>query len=592
MIVKMKKLILLCTRKETDSTLRELRSLGAVHVEHVKTPKGTDVEKARNDLKYVRQALELLPHGGAEPSGRDGHAVIEDIWKIIHERSELEEHIEDMRHERKRILPFGDFDPETVKHIEADGLKVCLCKTGPKKERPATPDGSMLTELSRDKDGIYYALIAQENVEIDAHPVRLPSISLTKMEEEIAAMTVALEENAERLESYAGDRVAVENIMATVEENLTYLETRGGMGVESEVAYLRGYLPVDRVDDLVAVAAERGWGYRIDNPAETDKPPTLIRNPRWINIIRPVFDFMGISPGYNEVDISLLFLVFLSIFFGMIVGDAGYGALFLATTLLLRKKMRTLSPLIVPLLVVMSVCTIIWGVLQGQYFSMNAAPAVFEGLKVGWLSSNDNIMFLCFLIGSVHITLAHGWSAIRRINSLQALAQVGWICTTWFMFFVIRTMVLGAVWHSYYFILLGMGVFLIAFFMTPWRSLKSEWFNHVMLPLDLISNFVDVVSYVRLFAVGLATFAVGNAFNNMAVGSGIHSVLAGFGAAAVLFVGHALNIVMAIMSVLVHGIRLNTLEFSGHLGMEWSGTKFEPFATRIKDTDGDKENVK
>lgn len=585
MIVKMKKLILLCARNDLDTTLHELRGLGAVHVRHVKAPEGEDLDKARKALKYVRRALDVLPkHPDAEPSGRGGYAVIEDVWKLIMEREETEEHLEDLRHERKRIQPFGDFDPESARRLAEYGIHVKLYQTGPKKERPEHSENSLLVELNRDKEGIYYALITREgDEELDAQEMRLPTMSLGTVEEKISSMEDTLAKNEENFASHAGDRSAVEEIVTGIQERVEYLETRSGMGLEEPVAYLQGYLPLDRVEDIEAAAAANGWGFTLDDPAEDEKPPTLIRNPSWIQIIKPVFDFMGISPGYREVDISFFFLVFLSIFFGMIVGDAGYGAIFLASTLAFGKKLKKMSPLIVPLLAVMSVCTIIWGALQGQYFSMAVTPPAFRSIEVGWLSNNDNLMYVCFLIGSIHITIAHGWNVIRYINSLQALAQVGWICTTWFMFFVIRTMVLGGQWSNYYFILLGIGVVLIALFMTPWKQLKSEWFNHVMLPLDIISNFVDVVSYVRLFAVGLATYAVGNAFNSMALGGGVDGILAGIAAALVLFLGHALNIVMSIMSVLVHGIRLNTLEFSGHLGMEWTGEKFQPFEAKLAD---------
>jgi len=118
---------------------------------------------------------------------------------------------------------------------------------------------------------------------------------------------------------------------------------------------------------------------------------------------------------------------------------------------------------------------------------------------------------------------------------------------------------------------------LIVLFMTPVGRLKAEWFNHVMLPLSIVSNFVDVVSYLRLFAVGTASFAVAAAFNEMALGD-VRGLGSGIVAAFVLFFGHTLNILLAAMGVLVHGVRLNTLEFSSHVGMQWTGVPYRPFA--------------
>jgi len=107
--------------------------------------------------------------------------------------------------------------------------------------------------------------------------------------------------------------------------------------------------------------------------------------------------------------------------------------------------------------------------------------------------------------------------------------------------------------------------------------LKGIGISLANLPLEVISGFSDVVSYLRLFAVGYATVVVASSFNSMATGEGISSIVAGFGAAIILLLGHALNIILAMMSVLVHGVRLNMLEFSGHVGVQWSGKAYEPF---------------
>jgi len=119
---------------------------------------------------------------------------------------------------------------------------------------------------------------------------------------------------------------------------------------------------------------------------------------------------------------------------------------------------------------------------------------------------------------------------------------------------------------------------LVILFSHPKKNIfKGALLSLADLPLKVISSFSDVVSYLRLFAVGYATVAVAMAFNNMALASGINSIFSGIMAALILFLGHVLNILLALMAVIVHGIRLNMLEFSGHLDMEWSGIKYEPF---------------
>jgi len=120
--------------------------------------------------------------------------------------------------------------------------------------------------------------------------------------------------------------------------------------------------------------------------------------------------------------------------------------------------------------------------------------------------------------------------------------------------------------------LLGTGAALVALGLL----LTKSYIGIITLFLDVISNFVDIISYIRLYAVGAASLAVAQAFNGMALGDNLDGRFT-FGAVLILLAGHTLNIVLAAMGVMVHGIRLNTLEFSGHAGVEWAGIHYNPF---------------
>ena len=188
-------------------------------------------------------------------------------------------------------------------------------------------------------------------------------------------------------------------------------------------------------------------------------------------------------------------------------------------------------------------------------------------------------MFICFVLGAVHITIAHVWNFIRKINSTACLADLGWILTTWSLFFMVLDLVIGAdnivipmLPSNILYSVLGTGAGLILISILT----QKDYFGIVTLALDLINNFVDIISYVRLYAVGAASLAIAVAFNEMASGVGFNG-LASLGAALILFLGHGLNIILCAMGILVHGIRLNTLEFSGHAGVEWGGRHFNPF---------------
>ncbi|MDD3277193.1 MAG: hypothetical protein PHP93_09105, partial [Kiritimatiellales bacterium] len=396
-----------------------------------------------------------------------------------------------------------------------------------------------------------------------------------------------LAQTEEEFSGFAGDHDAVSELAGDAEDRVKYLEARTGMGDIEEVWYLRGFFPAEKESALRETAAKNGWAVLIEKPAEDDNIPTLLRNPKWVKPITAVMDMIGVIPGYHELDISALFLIFLSIFFAFLIGDAGYGLLFIGLTLLFKRKLRD-NEAAKPglnLLMIMSLCTVVWGALTGTWFGLtpDAMPAPFQHLRWNYLTGSDelvaeHIMFICFVIGTVHLSIAHTWNFFRKINTWGCLADLGWLCSTATMFFAVCYMVLGYAFPPIMLYVLGTGIILIILSLI----LEKSWFGLVTLALDVIANFVDIISYVRLYAVGAASFAIANSFNKMAIEAmGTRGIIVGgLIAALCIFGGHILNIVLGAMAILVHGIRLNTLEFSGHAGVRWAGIPFKPFTKR------------
>jgi V/A-type H+-transporting ATPase subunit I len=239
------------------------------------------------------------------------------------------------------------------------------------------------------------------------------------------------------------------------------------------------------------------------------------------------------------------------------------------------------------LIYTLSGATIIWGVLSGTYFGAEqiAALPVLSNLVLPEIASFgvDNISFmmhLSFLIGAIHLTVAHSIRAVMFINSIKALSEVGWIALVWGLFLITEQLVLGRPMPDWGIWLFVGGASLVAFFSVESKNFfKSMGVSLANLPLSLISGFSDIVSYVRLFAVGMATAAVAASFNNMILPNGVEGMgfLGLIMAAFALVLGHGLNIALALMAVMVHGIRLNMLEFAGHLGVQFSGQAYKPF---------------
>lgn len=577
MIVPMKKVTLLCVAHSREATLERLRDLGVVHLQPLHQRESEDVESARRRYEYVRHALEVLPaQTDREPSGRPPEEIVEALWKLIHELRALDDEQTALTHEQQRYAPFGDFEPAAIQSLRERGIFVRLYQAAVKPP-PAVPEEAACVVLRREKTALYFVVVSLAPVEIPhAQEIPLPAQSPAAVRQRLAAIAERRRTIQEEIARFAGDRARIEALLADAEDRWRFAEARAGMGVAAgeAIAYLQGFCPAEKVGLLREAAAANGWGLVVDDPGEEDRVPTLLRFPRWVKPIRPVLQMIGILPGYREVDISAAFLVFLSLFFAILVGDAGYGALFLVGGLVARRRFPKLSPELFTLLNIVSVVTIVWGVLSGVYFGFQ--PAVLNRLAWPWLQDPENVKWLAFTIGAVHLSLAHVWNLVRNRRSLQAMAQIGWLCTTWTMYFVAQKMVLGRDIPGFVLPMFGTGVALIVLFMTPLRELKREWFNHAMLPLNLVSNFVDVISYIRLFAVGTASFAVANSFNASLTPLFGHWVSAPI-AALFLVLAHGLNIILCLMGVMVHGVRLNTLEFSGHVGMQWTGLPFRPF---------------
>lgn len=591
MIGRMKKITVIAIREHQEASLLALQQLGVLHLEHVVEPGGTLLEETREHHQDTCRACEVLENYAhlGEPvtehdASRTADEVVDEIWKWLNLRKDREDERDHWQREAMRLAPYGSFDPAVVAQLAEKGIYVACFKAGPK-EVISVPDDMVLTIHQQDRNGVYFSVIARQPIELPYDAVRLPDRSLDAIKEQVAATEKALANIEKELTTLAPYLPKVREIVAETEDKLRFLEARTGMATVEPLVYLRGYVPEREVPRIQAAAAELGWGLLIEEVKEDDRVPTKIENPRWVQPIRTVFEFIGVVPGYHEVDISAVFLLFFSLFFAMIVGDAGYGALFVIATAAAQFKFKQLPASIFHLLYITGIATLVWGVLTGNYFGIEALPGVLNTVRVDWLGDPKiapaNVMLLCFLIGAVHLTIAHSWNVIRLWPRKQAWAQVGWIGIVWTMFFLARLLVLGADFPTIMWPVFAVGLVLLVLFMTPFKRIKTDWIDHVMLPLNLVSNFVDVVSYVRLFAVGTATVEVARAFNKMGVemfGVGLGAVFA----VVIIFLGHALNILLAAMGVLVHGIRLNTLEFAGHVGLQWTGEKYNPFRVRSR----------
>ena len=584
MIVPMKKLAVLVQNKDALIAAGKLASMGVLHVENQKMPKGRDIDVLLEDIALLEKATNILRRFESEK--HSSQRKFTSGWKNaathIADLNDRLARLDEYRRVTERKINewevWGDFDPEKVKALEEKNIFVRLCIV-PAKRMKEFSSSAIVKKLSTIKGLVYCAVIAEgEKPELPFKEMVLPKIGLNRMREkffEDKKVVDSIKNDLKKATLYLG---ALTETKKSLENELKFQEAACGMGSSGNISYITGYIPNDTTSKLSEQAALEKWGIFITDPSEDDKVPTLVRNPRWISIIDPVFKMIDIVPGYKELDISFWFLVFFSIFFGMLIGDAAYGAIFFLLTAWAQIKFGKKSPnkSVFFLLYLLSLCAIIWGVLTATFFGQAWLPAGVKPL-VPALRDSRSLQILCFFLGSLQLGIAHLWRALRKAPHLSALSDIGWATILCGVFFLAKTLILGDNFPYFGKWLFITGSILVILFTNPQRNIiKGIGSGFGSILLNFINSFTDVVSYIRLFAVGLATVAIADAFNAMAASVGFNSIFSGLLAALILFIGHGLNIILGPLAVLVHGVRLNVLEFCNHVDVKWSGFHYNP----------------
>ncbi|MEI6645622.1 MAG: hypothetical protein WCP12_06260 [bacterium] len=604
MIVPMKHLTLLCVEASREQTLDALRSRGFVHlnIEHVASERFHDAHAKLAHNQKAQHIIEAAVAGKPVPAvhasglthtseqlaaveawiNRPLPAIAgteeEQISNIVHlaeMRQTLVNKADILAREIARIKPFGSFDVLLSSKLVAHGIPVTLFRY----QGPVTvPTHYCVMEGKT----AYCVQIGEPELPEHAEIIPLPKTPLTTLEAEEAKMLSRAHDIGNLLKEAAHTQTFLAAHEQLLKDQCLFVEASDTMQAQGAVVWITGWCPADQAEALRQTAKQQAWGIMLRDPEAAERVPTLLRPCRWLTPMLTLFKALGISPAYNEADVSLPFFAFFSIFFAMLVGDGGYGFIILGLALWGRAKVKANPVARAPftLLTVFSVGTIIWGALSNTWFGTH--PVVLSNTVSRWLTlpggkGDGNMMLICFTLGVIHLSIARAWNAIVLFPDTKFLAQVGWIGVIWFMYFLSGSIVGVLPMPLAMKIVFGVSILLIILFMLKKNELKSGAADLGLLPLNIISCLGDVISYVRLFAVGLAGVKVAENFNEMALSLDLPIYLKIIPVALILILGHALNFAMAGLSVLVHAVRLNTLEFSNHKGIAWAGIPFTPF---------------
>ena len=594
MIVRMKKVTIVIKSSWLDDVLKPLGEIGVVHLQPVVPPENDTIEKLKESIQLMEKAVSIIPEGSDKEPSRSfkeehGLAFAEQLLGLAEEVKHLEEEIGVLGIENERFKVWGRFDPEEINRLKEAGILIKLFRCH-KRELSKIPKKFSTNIISEDGSTLYLAIVSEEkNFNIPLEEIEIPITGMDEIESMIKEKSAHLQHKQNEISNLYDKSIVIKRALMESRDRLNYEKAKAGMGREDKIAYLMGYCPEPLTESLREMAGKNGWAILIENPLHDDPVPTLLKHSKLTKIFQPVMDFIGVTPGYREFDTNGIFLVFFSIFFAMIIGDGGYGAIFLIAACIAGRYHKRISREKISLFYLLSITTIIWGAITGSWFgveSINQLPVlkklIIPSLYSYARESESNIMRICFIIGALQLSLARIWFAARLYPSLTALAQTGWVALVWGIYFIVRFLLLDEELSIIALFLVGYWVVTLILFGEQREDGFAKGFfrgitNFLINVVTGIGCLSDLISYIRLFAIGLATREVAIAFNNMAEDTGFSDIKSIVIAVFILIFGHTINILLGAMSVLVHGVRLNLLEFSKHLNIQWSGINYRPF---------------
>ncbi|NBB94248.1 MAG: hypothetical protein GVY16_00725 [Planctomycetes bacterium] len=618
MIAKMSKVVIATRQQDREPLLEALRDLGVLHIVPVDPGRATPDDQTQADLDALNRAATLLRDvtpAGDQPT-LDPITAAREVLDIQRRSAELSARLTNLYRQTEALTLWGDVTLEEFRQLREAGIHISFALVPA--EDLGTIEADCVERIVEQPDGVIVGMVQRTDeaptLPDSAEPLDLPDRDRPALRAEAARIDQQLKDDQQRLGALANLRPPIIQRQHEL-ENQADFTIASGSGLDDGCLYaVQGWVPTENVEQLAERLARRNVPSAVEiadrEPAE-QQPPTLVKYPWWTRPIRALFKVLGTVPGYEEFDLSPFFMLSMPIFTAMLVGDAGYGLIFTVIGLLAYGKLkRARQTATAQLILVFSITTLVWGMITGNAFGVSPAQLALVGglgrilgdlwMPIAFLwrsdpeAGRDVVMQISFGIGFIHLALAHIRAAIALAPDQRAIAEVGWVgfifgmfTLVWFMFFkdkpagalippMATLWILVASWS------------LIVLFYTPSKNpIKRIGFGVLGNLMSIPGAFGDMLSYIRLMAVGLASYYIASAFNTLAAGLTETSIYALPATILVLLFAHALNIGLCLVAIFAHGVRLNMLEFSTNAGVQWVGYPYQPFAVKTSPDEGD-----
>lgn len=601
MITKMKKLTFLVYHKEYEDFLNSLRELGVVHVVEKQQGVADNAElqesiRLSSRLTATLKLLQNLKTGNAPAktggSAERGMQVLEEVDALQNEKNKLTQQLQTYAKERDALQVWGDFDSESIKKLNEAGYTVgfYICSEGNYKEEWETVYNAMV--IDRVSSKVFFVTVTKTGTEVDldVEQAKLPAYSLTRVEKMYADTQRAIEANEQKLVAIAEKDIpslqeALKELQNNIEFSRVVLSTEQAAG--DKLMLLEGWAPASSKLAIETFLNESHVYYEITDPAPGDNVPIELNNKGFFAWFEPICK-LYMLPKYNELDLTPFFAPFFMIFFGLCLGDSGYGLfLFVGATAyrLIAKKLSASAKSIISLIQVLAVATFFSGLLTGTFFGANIyeLPWPFvQRMKAALYMDNNDMFQLSLILGAIQILFGMVLKAVNQTIQFgfkYAVSTIGWIILLLSLAFsalLPKVMPMGSTVHL---VIMGIAAVMIFLFNSPGKNIFMNIGLGLWDSYNMATGLLgDVLSYVRLFALGLSGGILAGVFNSLAKGMSPDNAILGPIVMVLIFViGHAINIFMNVLGAMVHPMRLTFVEFFKNAGYEGGGKEYKPF---------------
>ena len=591
MIIPMKKYSFLVYHQNYRNFLDELQELGVIDI----IERDVELDDEMRDkiflVKQVRDRIKFFKKRKieSEPSKEskwDGMDLLESINQLEQEQEQLQLQLNTLKKEYINARPWGDFSKNTIQKLEDAGLHLSFFTCPEKRFKDAWNKKYNIEIINTIQSAVYFIVIRQgdEEIDIDAEKLTIPERPVSEVVNEQKKTEARINDINDTYDEYAKKYFDVlERTLNTLENETdlkkAILHTR--KEAEDKLMVLEGWVPGPKEENIKDFADDKGIVYITAEPDKDDKPPVLLKNNKFAKLFEPIGNLFSL-PDYKEIDLTPFFAPFFMMFFGFCLGDAGYGILFVIAGTLLKFKLDKKFRPILSLLQLLGIGTIIFGILTGTFFGINLLEIESLGNLRNIMLNNDQVFMLALIIGLIQILVGISIRAINQIKQngfVYGLSSIGWLIVILGILDTALLKIGGFAGN----ILLYIGLFLIVFFSDPKASIIGRIGKGLWDLYGITGIFGDVLSYIRLFALGVSSAILGFVINDIAMqilatGPIIGHILCGI----FLILGHSMNIAIASLGSFVHPMRLTFVEFYKNAGFSGGGKKYKPFSNKNK----------